>query len=132
MDAGQLYGRGIAFPPRIGPDGRWAWSEGGDNVREAIQIILLTEPGERLMLDSFGGGLRRFLFEPNTPASRRLTEERIRNALRLWEPRADIQDLRVDPDPDDPQGVLVTLSYRLVATQATEQIRLALNVGTTG
>lgn len=132
MDAGQLYGRGIAFPPRISPDGRWAWSEGGDNVREAIQIVLLTEPGERLMLDSFGGGLRRFLFEPNTPASRRLIEERIRNALRLWEPRVDIQDLRVDPDPADPQGVLVTLSYRLVATQATEQIRLALNVGTAG
>ena len=44
MDGGQLYGRGMSFPPRVGPDGRIAWSEGETNIRESIQIILLTEP----------------------------------------------------------------------------------------
>ena len=28
MDAGRIFGRGIAFPPRVGADGRVAWSEG--------------------------------------------------------------------------------------------------------
>ena len=45
MDAGTILGRGIAFPPRIGADGRWAWSEGEPNIREAIQVVVLTEPG---------------------------------------------------------------------------------------
>ena len=44
-----LFGQGLGFPPRIGADGRLVWSSGEDNVRESIQIILLTEPGERLM-----------------------------------------------------------------------------------
>ena len=56
----------MSFPPRVGPDGRVAWSEGEVNVREAIRIILMTEPRERLRLPEFGGGLSRFLFEPNT------------------------------------------------------------------
>ena len=49
MNAGQLFGRSIGFPPRVGADGRWAWSEGADNVRESIRIILMTEENERLM-----------------------------------------------------------------------------------
>ena len=87
MNAGQLFGRSIAFPPRVGADGRWAWSEGADNVRESIRIILMTEENERLMLGRFGGGLRRFLFEPNTVSARRSMQSRIQEALRLWEPR---------------------------------------------
>jgi len=56
MNEGALIGRSISFPPRV-VDGRVAWSEGADNVRESIRIILMTEPGERLRLQEFGGGL---------------------------------------------------------------------------
>src|SRR5436305_1697397 len=30
MDDGRIFGRGISFPPRVGPDGRVAWSAGPD------------------------------------------------------------------------------------------------------
>ena len=39
LDPGQLLGRGIAFPPRVGPDGRIAWSAGEDNIRDAIREV---------------------------------------------------------------------------------------------
>ena len=42
MDSGKLLGRGIAFPPHLGPEGRWSWSSGPDNIRDAIEVILLT------------------------------------------------------------------------------------------
>ncbi|NTV96894.1 MAG: TOBE domain-containing protein, partial [Thiobacillus sp.] len=41
--AARLFGRGISFPPRIGSDGRIAWSEGEQNVRESIRVILMTD-----------------------------------------------------------------------------------------
>lgn len=129
MDVGQLFGRSIAFPPRIGPDGRWAWSEGAENIRESIQIILLTEAGERLMLNTFGGGLRRFLFEPNTTATRRLIQERIEDALRLWEPRVRVQNVRVEADPLDGHQAIVSIAYTLVATQASSRLTLTVNLG---
>jgi len=48
MDQGRIFGRGMSFPPRVGADGRVAWSEGEVNVRESIRIILMTEPRERI------------------------------------------------------------------------------------
>jgi uncharacterized protein len=129
MDEGKLFGRGAAFPPRISSDGRWAWSAGADNIRESIEVILLTDPGERLMLTSFGSGLGRFLFEPNTASTRRLIQERIQNALRLWEPRINVEQVSVAPDPDSGQRAIVTIEYRLIATQASSQITLAVDLG---
>lgn len=129
MDTGRLLGRSIAFPPRIGPDGRWAWSAGDANIRESIRIILLTETGERLMLETFGAGLRQFLFEPNTASTRRLIQQRVTDALALWEPRIAIQQVRVEEDPADQQAAIVTIEYRLVSTQAAGREAFAVRLG---
>lgn len=124
MEEGRLFGRGISFPPRIGPDGHIAWSAGPANIREAIQVVLLTEPGERLQLPEFGGRLRAVLFEPNTVATRRLVQERIDRALRFWEPRITLRSVVVEEDAADPRSALATITYQLVANQADEQVTL--------
>jgi phage baseplate assembly protein W len=130
MDAGQVLGRGIAFPPRLGLDGRWAWSVGDANVRDSIRVILLTELRERLMLPFFGGGLGRFLFEPNTVTARHEIADRISKVLTAWEPRLDLESVVVDADSADEQAAIATITYRLVATQTRE--RVTLNVSLTG
>lgn len=122
------FGQGMSFPPRVGADGRLAWSAGEDNIRESIRIILLTEPGERLMRDEFGGGLREFLFQPNTATTRQLIAARITRVLQRFEPRIGINDVTVDPDPDEPRLIAVTVAFRLVATEAVEQIGLTLRL----
>jgi hypothetical protein len=129
MSLGNLFGRSPAFPPRLGPDGQWAWSEGPANIRESIQIILQTEAGERLVLRSFGAGLGRFLFEPNTTATRHLIQERVENALRLWEPRLRLRNVQVEADPGSAYQVIITIEYELVATGANEQLALSVNLG---
>jgi phage baseplate assembly protein W len=126
MDAGRLFGRGISFPPRVGSDGRLAWSEGEVNVREAVRIILMTELGERLVAPEFGCGLGLFLFEPNTVATRHSIVERITRALGRWEPRIAVDAVTVDPDPASAEAAIATIVYRLVATQTQE--RVSLNV----
>jgi Bacteriophage baseplate protein W len=128
MDAGALIGRGMSFPPRVGPDGRIAWSQGEANVRESIQVILSTERLERVMLPDFGGGLGAYLFEPNSAATRHRLAEAIAAALADWEPRIAVEGVAVDEDPADPQSVVAAISYRLVATQARERLRLALTL----
>jgi phage baseplate assembly protein W len=128
MDAGQLYGRGIAFPPHIGPDGKWAYSEGPDNIRDSIKIILFTEFNERLMLGSFGAGLRSFLFEPNTVSTHRMIQERVKNALALWEPRIAVQSIEVEIDANDGQRAIITIEYTLVSTQVAGQVSMAVDL----
>ena len=128
MDAARIFGRGMAFPPRI-VDGRVAWSAGEANVRESIRIILMTEQRERLRLAEFGGGLGRFLFEPNTVATRCRIQEQIKAALARWEPRIAVESVEVDPDPaDERQAAIATITYRLVATQARERVSLKVTL----
>jgi phage baseplate assembly protein W len=129
MDNGQIFGRGIGFPPQLGPDGRLAFSAGSENVRQSIRIILLTRPGERLMLSGFGAGLNGFLFEPNTVATRRLIRQEIERALEAWEPRISLQSVTVDEDPQDAESAIATLTYTLVASQATEQLSVRVQLG---
>jgi hypothetical protein len=124
--AGAVLGRGIAFPPRVGPDGRVAWSEGERNIREAIEIVLKTDRNERLRLAEFGGGLPRFLFEPNTAATRHQLADRIRKALDAWEPRITVQSVDVAEDPSDSEAAVATVVYKLVATQSSERVSLSV------
>jgi phage baseplate assembly protein W len=130
MNAGSVFGRGIGFPPRVTPDGRIAWSEGETNIRESIRIILLTDERERLRLPDFGGGLTRYLFEPNTATTRQQIRDRIERALAEWEPRIRLESVLVDPDPKDAEAAIATITYRLVATRALE--RVSLSVALTG
>jgi phage baseplate assembly protein W len=126
MDAGVILGRGISFPPRVGGDGRIVWSAGEDNIRDAIRIILGTERNERLRLPEFGAGLRRYLFEPNTTATRHRLEDRILRSLAAWEPRIAVESVDVEEDPDDAESAIATIQYKLVATQVRDRITVAV------
>jgi phage baseplate assembly protein W len=127
-ESGRMFGRGMAFPPRVGADGRVAWSEGELNVRESIQVILLTERRERLMLPEFGGGLSGYLFEPNTVTTRRLIKDRIQRALEQWEPRIAVESVEVEADPQDSQAAVAAITYQLVATQTRERVTLGVTL----
>ena len=131
MSGAKLYGKGISFPPRIGANGGVVWSEGEANIRGSIRVILLTELGERLRRPGFGAGLARFLFEPNTVATRFSVQGRIETALQQWEPRIRVEAVAVEQDPDDSEAAVATITYRLVATQALERVSLGVQLGGT-
>lgn len=106
----QRLGRGLGFP--IVPDpvrGSLRYHQGSLKVKEAIELILMTEPGERLMRPEFGCGLRQFLMEPNTVATRSRLERTVTRALEQFEPRINLLEVRAAPG-NEPS--LVTLAIR--------------------
>jgi Bacteriophage baseplate protein W len=126
IDERRVYGQGMSFPPRVGSDGRVAWSSGPANIRESIRVLLLTDTGERLQRPGFGSDLRPLLFEPNTPATRHQVRTRIERALESWEPRIELETVEVEQDPDDGRAAVATIGYRLVSTRAPESLSLRL------
>lgn len=128
-DEARIFGRGVSFPPRLGPDGRWAVSAGAENVRESIRVILLTEHQERVMRPEFGGGLKRYLFQPNSAPTHRLIAERVTQALGRWEPRVAVESVDVGADESEPRAAVVKLAYRLVATGAFDEMRFTVDLG---
>lgn len=80
-----MSGRHLSFPFRIGTDGRTATpASAAEHVRDEIMQLLLTDPGERLFLPPFGGGVRRLVFEPASDALQGVTKARITQALTRW------------------------------------------------
>jgi phage baseplate assembly protein W len=112
-----FLGLGWGFPVRPA-GGRLRYAAYEDDVEQAIQIILLTERGERPMLPEFGGGLRKFLFEPNSTATHRAIEHTVRAALIDWEPRIDLDRVEVVADGEQPNLLFIHVDYVVRATNS--------------
>jgi len=56
----------LDHPYRFAADGRTVGTGDADHIRDLIEIVLLTAPGERVMRPDFGAGLNRLVFEPNS------------------------------------------------------------------
>lgn len=110
MSAARYLGAGFGFPVLPGDSGALPVAAGPEKVRQSIQLILETEPGERVMRPTFGCGLRRYLMAPNTLATRTLIQNDVVRALTLLEPRIALRSVTVTPG-EDPALVYIAISY---------------------
>lgn len=115
-------GRHLAFPFRIDSDGRTA-TPGSleEHVRDEIIQLLLTNPGERPFLPSFGGGLRRLVFEGNDDVTAGLAKATISQAISYWL-KERIEMLALNVSADD-STLNVDLSYKVVSSNEEKQLR---------
>jgi phage baseplate assembly protein W len=121
--------RGWPLLPVPGEDGTLAWPDPLVSVRQMIEVILRTAPGEQLMRPRFGAGTAEMLHAPNDLPTRARIHDQIVAALKLYEPRI-VAD-RVDVDSGaDPREVLVTIAYRVVITGESRTLVASIPVGT--
>lgn len=113
-----FLGRGWAFP--VVPDraGRIRFAAGEDAIEEAIQILLGTSPGERVMRPEFGCGIWELVMEPNTSQLHGRVQARVREALVRWEPRIDVLDVRVESPSEQKHMLLIRIDYRVRSNNA--------------
>ncbi len=109
--SGDFLGIGWSFPVRVDGRGGIARSRGERDVEEAIRLILRTTRGERVMRPRFGSDLGDLIFTPNNATTAGLIDHHVREALEFWEPRIEVEDVTVQPDPEEPSRQLVRLTY---------------------
>lgn len=86
---------GIPYPIRKTPHG-FLYPQGGiDQVKSDMLILLLTNPGERVMEPTYGTPLRTLLFEPNDLTLQIRARNMIIASIQKWEPRIKIDDIQV-------------------------------------
>jgi len=115
-------GRGWSFP--VVPDASTralGYVDGSEKVRQAIWIVLDTEPGERIMRPTFGCGLRRYLGEPNTIAVGALSRHDVERALAAWEPRIQVTSVDVTPG-EDSSLVEISIAYVHTRTRRADNV----------
>lgn len=97
MPNAEFLGRGFAFPPRVDQaTGAFVMSEGEEDIRQAIYLIIMTRKGERAMLPDFGCNLHDYVFGLPDPAALGMMRREVVRALADWEPR--VTDVAVDAD----------------------------------
>jgi len=99
------------------------------SVRDSIRVILMTRPGEQLMRPRYGAGLQNFLDEGNSVALRAQIQTAIRQSLQNYENRITVDAVDVDPVAGAPAEVQVQIHYRLLRTNAPQQIGVTMQIG---
>ena len=111
----------MTFPLTIGADGAQTSSRRA-HVREQIEQVLFTYPGERWFRPEFGVGVRALVFEPNNQALWEITKKRLLASLTdALAGEVDPASLEVAVTGED-EKLLVTIAYRLATINHTERL----------
>ncbi len=121
MGNADFLGQGLKFP-FIMENGSLAMSSGYDSIRESILIILRTTKGERLMRPDFGCGIYDFVFHPINATTLRILATEVEEALLKFEPRIDVNRVKVYPDPDVESRLIIEIEYTVRAFNAKENL----------
>ncbi|HEV3407322.1 MAG TPA: GPW/gp25 family protein [Gaiellaceae bacterium] len=71
----------VDFPYGVDGRGRTAATGRDDHLRDLIEQVLFTAPGERVMRPDFGSGLLGLVFEPGGPELVATTQHLVQGAL---------------------------------------------------
>ncbi|HET7787643.1 MAG TPA: GPW/gp25 family protein [Myxococcales bacterium] len=74
----------VDFPWQIDRSGRTGVTDEDDHVRDLIEQVLFTTPGERVNRPTFGSGLLRLVFGPNSPEQGATAQLLVQAALQEW------------------------------------------------
>jgi len=117
-----FVGNGWRFPIVPDENGRLGYTQGDENVEHSLKVLLLTRLGERAMRFDFGCNAADLLFAPGGERYLRLLESAIQEAVRDWEPRIDLLEVRAEAQLNEQENVNVSVSYRVRATNTRSNL----------
>jgi phage baseplate assembly protein W len=113
----------IAFPYRFDGGGRTAQSGRDDHIRQLVEQVLFTSPGERVNRPSFGTGLAQLVFAPNSQELATATQFLVQAALQqTLGDLIQVEAIRVDSVD---ATLSVTVQYVVRRTQERQVVTLA-------
>jgi len=74
----------IDYPFQFNGRGRTAETTDDDHIRDLIEQVLFTAPGERVNRPTFGSGVMQLVFAPNSDALASATQQLVQGALQQW------------------------------------------------
>lgn len=112
------------FPLFFSSDGSYASNKTvKDVVKQNFKNLILTSPGERIMIPEFGVGLRNFLFEQNVESTINVLAERVQQQVDTYMPFITIQ--QVYPIYNENQ-LIINIQYFIVPVSTTDILSVAI------
>ncbi len=113
----------LDYPFHIDARGRVAATDEDDHLRDLIEQVLFTNPGERVNLPDFGCGLKQLVFAPNSDVLATATQFTVSHALQKW--LGDLINVQaVDVRAQDEQ-LLIQITFIKRTTLERKQLTLS-------
>jgi phage baseplate assembly protein W len=110
----------LDYPYRFDQSGRTAQAPDEDHIREMIELILFTAPGERVNRPTFGTGVNQLLFAPNSETIASALQLAVQGAIQLWlGDLVQVQQVSVSTEDSE---LLVTISYIVRSRQDRQTV----------
>jgi phage baseplate assembly protein W len=114
----------VTFPYQFDQRGRTASTDDYDqHIRELLEQVLFISPGERVNRPTFGSGLMKLVFAPNSDALASATQQLVQGALQQWLGDL-IQVEAVEVESEDAK-LRVTVTYVVRQTQQRQVAEFA-------
>lgn len=101
----------IAFPLDFDSRGRTAACDEDAHIRQMLELLLFTSPGERVNRPDFGCGLLSLVFAPNSPELATVLQFTVQAAIDRW--LGDLVEVRSLSVDSDEGRVIVSIDYSL-------------------
>jgi len=95
-----------------------------DSIKSNLINFFLTNPGERPLNPSFGGGLRNFIFEQISNDTTEFLTEDVSTKVAVFFPNVEIQDLNVLSNSDTNQ-ITINFTYIVKNTNIQDEINIS-------
>jgi len=112
----------IDFPFHFDERGRTGVTDRNDHIRDMIELLLFTEPGERVNRPDFGSGLRQLIFAPNSPELAAALQFSVQSALQRW--LGDLIELDELSVTSEDAQLRILVRYRVRDEQTPETIEI--------
>jgi uncharacterized protein len=130
MSEASFIGAGWRFPIQPDETGGLGYVAGDVNIEQSLHILLLTDFGQRVMRSDFGCKAPRLVFAPGSVQYLHLLETTIREAVRDWEPRVELEEVRVEVEPNEETRVIVSIGYLVRQTNTRNNLVFPFYLGT--
>jgi phage baseplate assembly protein W len=127
-----FLGTGWRFPILPDEAGRLAYASGEESIEHCLRALLLTGLGERVMRPDFGTRAPDLVFAPDSVQNLHDLEDSIRDAVRSFEPRVELEDVRAEMAPGEESRVTVSIVYRIRRTNTRANLVFPFYLGTIG
>ena len=114
--ATSFLGTGWGFPPEFGKNRKIRLSSEEEDIRESLEIILSTNPGERVMRPTFGCGLNKVVFEHINQSTVTEIIDIVERAILFFEPRITLDKVELDFQNPVEGRLLMNLKYTVRST----------------
>jgi phage baseplate assembly protein W len=116
----------LDFPLHLDARGRTATAGDDEHIRDLIEQVLLTNPGERVNRPDFGSGLLQLVFAPNSVELATALQFTIQAALQRW--LGDLIELQAVDVTSDDGMVRVLVRYLVRRTDQAQSAQFTARV----